>query len=86
MSAGRILGLQVDLVVPGDSRVSGMQAELVDPDGLKLLLDPGGGRPLFVLGISRPPGIQVKLWPGKWNTVRTGWSFALLGLPREASR
>lgn len=37
--------MQVKLVVSGGNRLSGMQAELVDSDGSRLLVVPGGSRP-----------------------------------------
>lgn len=44
--------MQVELVVPGSSRLPGMPAELVVPDGFRFLV---------VLVNSRSPGIQAEL-------------------------
>jgi len=47
------------LVVPGGSRLLGLQVQLIVPDG---------SRPLVVLGGIRLPRKQAGIWPRKWSS------------------
>lgn len=65
------------MVVPGGSSLSVLQSELVITDGFRLLIIPGGGRPLEM---------QAELWPGNWSAEGSEPSLTLLDLPKGAGR
>lgn len=62
----RPFGLHIELIVLGDSRLPGLQAELIVPNGFRPLVVPGG---------SRPSGIQASC--GQWNELQKRQGRAL---------
>lgn len=65
----------VVLVVPGCSRLLGLQIEFIFPNGSSPLVVVGGRRvlgnqeDLVVLSSNRSPGRQAKLCSGKWSEI-----------------
>jgi hypothetical protein len=67
--------LQIDLFVLSGSSIPWIQAELIVPDGFRLLVILSDSRPLgmVVPERCRLSGLQVKVWNGRWSIDRLGY-------------